>query len=111
MFHKGDFRGPFTDYLNESSNLQREIFHFVFFDLRCDAQKSFMAEVSGSPSRDDKPSPKTMAQMEMEIKKEKEKEASGPAPTYPSQRKQITIMAALYLALFLVTLVPYALSK
>jgi hypothetical protein len=68
-----------------------------------------MAEVSSSPSRDDKPSPTTMAQVE--IKKEKEKEASGPAPTYPSQRKQITIMAALYLALFLVTLVPYALSK
>jgi hypothetical protein len=39
---------------------------------------------------------------------EKEKEASAAAPTYPSQKKQILIMASLYLALFLVTLVPHA---
>lgn len=62
-----------------------------------------MAEMSSAQSRDDKPSPTSIAQME----KEKEEEAGAPAPIYPSQRKQITIMAALYLALFLVTLVPY----
>jgi hypothetical protein len=62
-----------------------------------------MVEMSSSPSRDDKPSPTTSSIAQME----KDKEASSPAPTYPSQQKQIFIMAALYLALFLVTLVPY----
>jgi hypothetical protein len=42
---------------------------------------------------------------EMETEKEREKETSSAAPTYPSNQKRILIMMALYLAVFLVTLV------
>jgi hypothetical protein len=52
--------------------------------------------------------------MGKEETKEEGKGAKSPSATYPSQQKQILIMAALYLALFLVTLVqcpPFKLAK
>jgi hypothetical protein len=49
--------------------------------------------------------------MGKEETKEEGKGAKSPSTTYPSQQKQILIMAALYLALFLVTLVQCPLFK
>jgi len=69
--------------------------------------------MSSPLSRDDTPSPETSSIAKMETEKEKttmkevERGTDMHQASYPSQQKQILIMGALYLALFLVTLVRF----